>query len=137
MFVVVADEISLQVLTYYTKAHPYAGDLEPVMRKAEPTRLHLRVPNDVDPNFCKVILDKGDYKVVKNDDAIFQLKLQKIREERNQRLQESDWTQLNDVNLNETDRVSWATYRQSLRDLTESISTLSDVDNLQWPIKPE
>lgn len=53
-----------------------------------------------------------------------------IREDRNNRLSESDWTQLPDVPV---DTAAWATYRQALRDLpTQEGFPL----NITWPTKP-
>ena len=40
------------------------------------------------------------------------------RAKRNQLLADSDWTQMNDSPLSNEDKTSWATYRQSLRDIT-------------------
>ena len=40
------------------------------------------------------------------------------RAERNKLLTDSDWTQMNDSPLSNEDKTSWATYRQSLRDIT-------------------
>ena len=63
-----------------------------------------------------------------------------LREERNQRLAETDWTQGRDVSLsNDTD---WKNYRQALRDLpSKSNPKLDSVGNLDlssvtWPTKP-
>jgi hypothetical protein len=53
-----------------------------------------------------------------------------VREQRNQLLQESDWTQLPDVPL--STKESWATYRQQLRDVT----TQPDPFNITWPTAP-
>ena len=40
------------------------------------------------------------------------------RIKRNQLLADSDWTQMNDSPLTNELKTSWATYRQSLRDIT-------------------
>jgi hypothetical protein len=53
-----------------------------------------------------------------------------IRLRRNELLKESDWTQVVD---SPTDKAVWATYRQSLRDITKQSSFPSEV---QWPIEP-
>ena len=53
-----------------------------------------------------------------------------LRDERNQLLLESDWTQGADVPS--TIKTPWATYRTSLRD----VPTQSDPDNIAWPTKP-
>lgn len=55
-----------------------------------------------------------------------------IKSERNQLLQQSDWTQLPDVPL-PTKQV-WAIYRQALRDVTAQSGYPF---NVQWPIKPQ
>lgn len=53
-----------------------------------------------------------------------------IREERNDLLSESDWTQLADAPV---DQTAWATYRQELRDLTNQTGFPTTVN---WPTKP-
>ena len=62
-----------------------------------------------------------------------------LRQQRNQKLIETDWTQYRDVTLsNDSD---WQTYRQSLRDLPATTSPKLDDDgqltNVTWPTKPE
>lgn len=67
-----------------------------------------------------------------------------LREDRNKRLQETDWTQYRDVSLsNDSD---WQTYRQSLRDLPQNFSPIIDIitedgypivkEQTDWPEKP-
>jgi len=52
-----------------------------------------------------------------------------VRNERNQSLIASDWTQLSDAPV---EAEAWATYRQALRDIT----TQSDPFNINWPVAP-
>jgi alpha-L-fucosidase len=59
-----------------------------------------------------------------------------LRQTRNQLLLESDWTQGADSVLNSTKKAEWQTYRQSLRDITSGISSVTDVENITWPTKP-
>ena len=54
-----------------------------------------------------------------------------LRVERNAKLAETDWTQSRDVTL--SNDSAWATYRQALRDITD---TYSDLDSVVWPTKP-
>jgi len=56
-----------------------------------------------------------------------------VRSARNQRLAESDWTQLLDQPFSAEDQTAWAEYRQALRDLPESASFPHDVT---WPEAP-
>tara|TARA_R100001443_G_scaffold113410_1_gene128012 strand:- start:355 stop:792 length:438 start_codon:yes stop_codon:yes gene_type:complete len=51
-----------------------------------------------------------------------------IREQRDEKLQETDWRASSDLTLSDT----WKTYRQALRDIT----TQSDPFNITWPTKP-
>jgi hypothetical protein len=55
---------------------------------------------------------------------------QRVRDDRNKRLAECDWTQLADSPV---DKAIWAAYRQELRDITK-------VDGfpwtMVWPVKP-
>lgn len=54
-----------------------------------------------------------------------------VRAERNQLLQQSDWTQLPDVPL--ATKEAWAVYRQALRDITNQ----PDPFNIVWPTPPQ
>ena len=53
-----------------------------------------------------------------------------IREQRNQKLKDSDWTQLADSTA---DKTAWATYRQALRDITAQAGFPWTVE---WPDAP-
>tara|TARA_Y100000004_G_scaffold83768_1_gene94027 strand:+ start:645 stop:1007 length:363 start_codon:yes stop_codon:yes gene_type:complete len=61
-----------------------------------------------------------------------------LKEERNQRLSETDWRDL--PSYPGTDQDAWRTYRQALRDLPSTASpTLDDngqLTNVTWPTKP-
>ena len=54
-----------------------------------------------------------------------------LRKARNAKLAETDWTQSRDVTL--SNDSAWATYRQALRDITDSATSLDDVT---WPTAP-
>lgn len=55
-----------------------------------------------------------------------------IRGQRNFRLAMSDWTQLPDAPLTNTETANWASYRQALRDITNQ----ADPFNINWPVSP-
>ena len=54
-----------------------------------------------------------------------------MRDQRNQKLSDSDWTQLADSPEN---KAAWATYRQALRDIPTQAGFPWEV---QWPTQPE
>jgi hypothetical protein len=66
------------------------------------------------------------YKAQKDAD---QAKL--VRDDRNKRLTETDWTQIADAPV---DKAAWATYRQALRDVPSQAGFPWDI---QWPTQPE
>jgi len=59
--------------------------------------------------------------------------LNDLRLVRDAKLAQSDWTQGADSPLTDSKKTEWATYRQSLRDITDSATSLDDVS---WPEKP-
>ena len=56
-----------------------------------------------------------------------------IRLLRNERLKDSDWTQISDTPLASGTQTDWATYRQELRDFP---ATVSNPQNPTWPTIP-
>ena len=59
-----------------------------------------------------------------------------IRNNRNSLLLESDWTQVNDSPLPDSQKAEWATYRQELRDLTTTYSDAVAIEEVVFPTKP-
>jgi hypothetical protein len=59
-----------------------------------------------------------------------------IRTKRVAALAETDWTQLPDSPLSQEMREAYAAYRQAWRDLPEQHSTINNIADIQWPIKP-
>lgn len=55
------------------------------------------------------------------------------RYDRDEKLSESDWTQMPDSPLDSTIKASWATYRTALRDVTEQSGFPTDIT---WPTAP-
>ena len=58
-----------------------------------------------------------------------------IRSKRANLLRSSDWTQMQDSPLSEEQKAAWATYRQALRDMTDT-QQVNSVEEIVWPIKP-
>ena len=59
-----------------------------------------------------------------------------LRDKRNTLLVSSDWTQYTDSPLDDEVKTAWATYRQQLRDLPETVSD-ADLAEPTWPEAPE
>ena len=68
----------------------------------------------------------------KYDELVAAESLNDLRQVRNMKLRDTDWTQSRDVTL--SNDSAWATYRQALRDITDSATS---VDDVTWPTKPE
>ena len=58
---------------------------------------------------------------------------EELRSLRNQKLTQSDWTQVSDAPFTEEQKISWQSYRQALRDLPENTE---DPKNPVWPVAP-
>jgi len=56
-----------------------------------------------------------------------------VRRERNQKLADSDWTQISDSPLSDSDKTAWQTYRQGLRDIPNQVGFPT---NVTWPVEP-
>ena len=55
-----------------------------------------------------------------------------LRSKRDSLLKETDYLALSDNTLS----TEMSTYRQSLRDITNNLTTVDDVNNVTWPTKP-
>lgn len=75
--------------------------------------------------------DGSSFLVRPYNDVELEAQWQRVREQRLQLLQSSDWTQIADYDLG-ADRQAWATYRQQLRDITLQPNPFAIV----WPIAP-
>ena len=62
----------------------------------------------------------------------FDRAIAKLRDERTRLLSATDFYALSDVTMSE----DMTTYRQNLRDLPSGLSTVDDVNNVTYPIKP-
>ena len=96
--------------------------------------------NEAELQFYNVVewtLENGETSQSRNDFPVEYdvvgpvVELLMLREDRNKKLADCDWTQSRDVNLsNDSD---WTTYRQSLRDIT---NTYTSIYNVVWPTEP-
>ena len=66
----------------------------------------------------------------------FDRALASLRQRRNSLLSSSDWTVLSDSPLSASEKTAWETYRQALRDITENLTTVEQVNSIIFPVKP-
>jgi len=59
-----------------------------------------------------------------------------LRNKRNLMLEECDWTQAADSPLSDQKKAEWATYRQQLRDLTNTYTKENSIEDIVFPTKP-
>ena len=103
--------------------------------KAEFATMYSKVTGE-DTNGTAILSQKeSDWGVTwedvsaKKDALIAAEPMRLLREERNRRIALSDWMANSDVTMTD----AWKTYRQELRDITKSATSLDDVT---WPTEP-
>ncbi len=70
------------------------------------------------------------------NNGAFDREIADVRQKRNRLLQDSDWEVIMAKEKGTTLSAGFKTYRQDLRDITEGVSTVEDVNNITWPTKP-
>ena len=88
----------------------------------------IKIPDNV---YCGMI--QNDDGTFSNPPKQFDNEMVKLRDKRNRLLQETDWMGYSDVQMTS----EWTTYRQSLRDITNGLTTVADIESVTWPNKPE
>ena len=66
------------------------------------------------------------------NDAAPARRMRTLREQRDVLLAETDYMALGDVTLSD----AWGTYRQALRDITDTTPSDDALSNITWPTKP-
>jgi hypothetical protein len=102
-----------------------------------PICVHKELPEGLDKNCIKVELIDGDYIISEDTDKANAKQARlfaQLRQQRNSKLQECDYTQLVDAPLSVEQKALWAIYRQALRDLPANTLIPS---NPVWPTQPE
>ena len=91
-----------------------------------------------DINTCEITWHNGTTPISKADieaqfPAVeFDMAMADLRAKRNKLLADTDHYALSDQTLSDDMR----TYRQSLRDITNGLTTVEDVNSVTWPTKP-
>jgi len=71
------------------------------------------------------------------NDGAFDRAIADLRAKRNQDLKDSDWTQVSDTTLTADQKTAWRTFRTELRNITDGLTTVDDVNGVDYPDKPE
>jgi len=58
-----------------------------------------------------------------------------LRSKRDRLLASCDWVMMSDSPI--ADKTAWQTYRQNLRDITNNLTTVENVNAVVFPTKPE
>lgn len=75
----------------------------------------------------------GETLAIEQDQPTRSRSASEVRQDRNNRLAASDWTQMPDYSG--PSKADWATYRQALRDITTH-SNFPDLQDSDWPVEP-
>jgi len=59
-----------------------------------------------------------------------------LRSKRDRLLASCDYTVLQDSTYTDAQVAEWVVYRQALRDITNNLTNVDDVNNVTWPTKP-
>jgi len=71
------------------------------------------------------------------DDRTFEERMIYLREKRNTLLNQTDYIVIKAKETGTTIPTAWKTYRQSLRDITNGLTTVADVEAVVFPERPE
>ena len=87
----------------------------------------------IDTDNCRVDLDTLSIVHIPNTSNLVAW----MKQRRNIRLLECDWTVGADSPLSDSKKSEWQTYRQALRDLPASYITIANKSDVIWPTLPE
>ena len=71
------------------------------------------------------------------NNGAFDRSMANLRAKRNKLLQDTDYIVTMNLEAGNTIPAEWVTYRQSLRDLTNGLTTVEQVNAVVYPTKPE
>jgi len=70
------------------------------------------------------------------NDGAFDRAMADLRQRRNTLLSASDWTQLPDTTLTTAEKTAWMNYRTELRNITNGLTNVEQVNSVAFPTKP-
>jgi len=105
--------------------------------KINPNAVVTVIGSDI--NTCEIEWLEGTTPISKADIEAqfpiveFDMAMEDLRAKRNKLLADTDYLALSDNTMS----AEMTTYRQSLRDITNGLTTVADVEAVVWPTKPE
>jgi len=111
------------------------ADILKTILKINPTAEVVVVGNDINqitwlngtPEISKADIE-AQFPIVE-----FDMAMEDLRTKRNKLIAETDYLALSDQTLS----TEMSTYRQALRDITNGLTTVEEVEAVVWPTKPE
>ena len=82
------------------------------------------------------ILERNNAAVVWQQGA-FNRAMSSLRSKRNQLLKDCDYTILQDSVLTPAKKSEWMTYRTNLRNITQGLTTVEQVNSVVFPVAPQ
>jgi hypothetical protein len=113
-----------------------------ICRKISESDANKRIANIPNESYINVACrDVNNYRVNTETLQLEQIVTVKeytewMRQRRNIKLSECDWTQGADSPLTAEKKAEWATYRQALRDMPTEYTTISNREDVVWPTPP-
>ena len=94
-----------------------------------------------DINTCEITWHNGTTPISKADiqaqmPTEFDTAMEDLRSKRNKLLADTDYTVLQDSTYTDAQVAEWVIYRQALRDITNGLTTVADVEAVVFPTKP-
>jgi|DEB0MinimDraft_4_1074332.scaffolds.fasta_scaffold237152_2 hypothetical protein len=99
------------------------------------TAPHKLVNGQIVPLTAEEIAQRQQDEIAWNNGA-FDRAMADLRQRRNTLLSASDWTQLPDTTLTTAEKTAWMNYRTELRNITNGLTTVEQVNSVAFPTKP-
>ena len=97
------------------------------------TTPHKLVNGQIVPLTAEEIAQREQDEIAWNNGA-FDRAMADLRQRRDAMLKSCDWVMMSDSPI--ADKSNWETYRQALRDITENLTTVEQVQAVEFPTKP-
>jgi len=92
------------------------------------------MPGKCHERHCRIDVSTTPHTVLHNQDLVPVKAM--VRDRRNKMMKACDWTQGADSPLSDSKKAEWQTYRQALRDITDTYPNPTALDDVTWPTTP-